>query len=142
MRIVNCTPHEINIYSDDSLDLSNPRRVYLKSPDQSPVLVIPPSGLVLNATITESAIDNYAPLGVLPSLNIFCTSSFAGIELPHVVDAQYTESDLFIVSALYKSAALELGYKLNMATVHGVIYQSEDNPRPIGCRKLNLSLIA
>ena len=65
MAIINCTPHNIVIYAEDSVELSvvpgsNYKSLVIKA-GSLPALVIPPSGIVARATETVST---EAPISV------------------------------------------------------------------------------
>ena len=123
MKIINLTPHPINIYSNSQVNSNNPRRLYLLS-NQSPVITILPSGKVVNVYMDYEEVSNF---NNIPIYNNIIT----GIDHPFEEENTY-----YIVSALFKQKWLEfhnIKEEPKLLTVGQVIYNSEDNPRPIGC---------
>jgi len=127
MKIVNLTPHSINIYRKEDAE-HNPslRKAFIK-PGARPILTIPSSGMV-NAHITytyDTMIDKipiYKPVvqGIDP--------------LP----PKAMKADIIIVSALYASAAKMVGVDTTkLVTVSQPVYDNPNNPRPVGCIGLN-----
>lgn len=132
MAIFNCTPHTINVFLHDDVDFSNPRRLFLKSVSIKPTWIFESCGTILNAQIDR--VDN----GFLGSTGISLVKQvYTSVDSPlSVVDS--TTEDWFIVSALYKAAALANNSAFKLLTVDSVIYSSPDNITPVGC--LNLAL--
>ena len=131
MTIYNCTPHTINIYHRDDVDFSNPRRLTVK-PSASPVMNIPPSGVILNATVER--LDH----GEVDGIPLVVTV-FNGVDNPLDLIPDSTVDDYFIVSALFKSAAAShpACNILNLVSVDSVVYDgSGDSIRPVGCLSL------
>jgi len=135
MAIFNCTPHVINIYKQDDVDMSNPRRLFVK-PDAQPHVMLQPCGTILNATIDRVVMSDKTHGLDVPLV----TSKFVGVQYPPTTVQDSTDDDWFIVSALFKSAfnAVYPGHAINLLTVDSVVYDDVDNPRPCGC--LNLSI--
>ena len=124
MTIINCTPHAINIYSADDCDLSNPRRITVTAGAKT-IQVIPPSGNTLNAQLGKKVAGN---IGNIPLYSV----TYDGVDNP----LDYGDlNNYFIVSALFKTAFLHCNpdSHVKLLTVDSVVYDSMDNPRPVGC---------
>jgi hypothetical protein len=121
MQIFNGTAHQINIFTLDQCDASNPRKLIVL-PDQQPCYVIP-AGTNLNCVKSNKPIDGSAfPFPVKGAVDFDDVDS-----LPYGFD-------IYVVSNLYRSAYIALGGDpAKLATVDGVVYQDVDNPRPCGC---------
>lgn len=134
MAIFNCTPHVINIFTIDDVDNSNSRRLYLKDSTIKPKWVFNPCGVILNAQIDRQSVGYLSNTGIPLVKPIYLS-----IDDPLDV-ADSTPDDWFIVSALYKTAALTCDSSFRFLSVDSVIYDylTPDNIRPVGC--LNLSI--
>jgi len=121
MKVFNGTAHVINIYTIDQVDFSNPRKAMVLE-GQEPAYVIP-AGTNLNCVKTNLP----TPEGVYP-FPVKGAVKFTGCDtLPE-------DYDVYIVSNLYRSAYQEIyGDTSKLATVDGVVYADETNPRPVGC---------
>ena len=135
MAIFNCTPHVINIYKQDDVDMSNPRRLFVK-PNTQPHVVLQPCGTLLNVTIDRVVVSNTTHGLDVPLVS----SNFTGVQYPPSTVPDSTPDDYFIVSALFKSAFDKVNgiHGINLLTVDSVVYDDVDNPRPCGC--LNLAI--
>jgi hypothetical protein len=121
MKIYNGTQHQINIYTADQCDQSDPRKLVILD-GQKPIFTIE-SGVNLNATKSNKP----APEGDFP----FPVSGAVIFEAYDPLPEGY---DVYIVSNLYRSAVAELGGNTSkLATVNGVVYSDINNPRPCGC---------
>ena len=121
MKVFNGTQHEINIYSLDQCDQTDPRKLIVLE-GQKPTYTIP-GGKNLNVQKgNKPAPDGDFPFPVMGAV------IFEGHDpLPQGYD-------IYIVSNLYRSGVAELGGDTSkLATVNGVVYSDKDNPRPCGC---------
>jgi len=122
--IINLTPHPINIFEESQVDSSNPRRLFLLN-GQTPIKVIPASGDVANVDLDYISSEDIDGIPIKQRV-------VNGIYDPfkHPSDDEY-----YVVSSLFKSVWIDLGkeYSDRLLTVGQVIYDSLDNPRPIGC---------
>lgn len=121
MKVFNGTAHQINIYTLDQVDQSNPRKLIVLA-GQQPVYVIP-AGTNLNCQKSNAPIDDTAfPFPVKGAVQF------------DDCDPLPSGYDIYIVSNLYRSAYQSLmGDTSKLATVDGVVYSDADNPRPCGC---------
>lgn len=119
--LINATPHDINLYreSDTTLDVKT-RKLIVKQ-GAKPYMAIPASGVLLNAKSKE---NNLVPFDGIPIKNVSWET-----------DGLSNDGNSYIVSALYKGAATAKDAE-RLYTVGGVVYDSADNPRPIGCTHL------
>lgn len=122
MKIVNCTPHEITIIGGNII-LDKPKRMYIAEKDFSVIAKIPPSGIILNATIETKEKGNIEGIPVFEKEIIACD------EVPK-------EGDIFVVSALYAVARQKLGEcTANLYLVADPVYTpSTQSMRPVGCK--------
>lgn len=135
MKLINCTPHQINVYSTSDTIGDNPRRLFVDKTVSSPVLTIYPSGVILNAQLSIK------PLTVDSFDGLFVSQTYDSVDNPLRLISGASTDDIFIVSALYKTAAKAANFGLKYATVQCVIYDAADmdNPRICGCLHLDLS---
>ena len=123
-KIFNGTPHNICVYSKDDATYVSSQRKYILSSDATPILVIPPSGVLLNAkteNCTAPTIDYGVPV--------------VGAVVFTAYDDMPDGYDLYIVSNMYRSAVQSLGgYTDNLATVSDTVYSKEI--KPVGCLAL------
>ena len=132
VKVLNCTSHPINIFRPEDT-ISDGRKLYLKDSSTKPVAVIP-IFQTLNAKL------NYD--------NIKHVIEVSGHEIP-IFQPEVTEADtipdvpnaFFIVSALYVQAQKVLKNPVDkLVTVSQPVYESPNNPRPIGCVGFNLPI--
>jgi len=132
MVILNCTSHDIHIFRPEDT-ISDGRKLYLKDPFIKPIIKIPVFQ-TLNAKLDYDNIKHVVEL--------------SGSEIP-IFQPEVIESDsippqrnaFFVVSALYIQAQRVLGNPIDrLVTVSQPVYQSQDNPRPIGCLGFNLPI--
>jgi hypothetical protein len=117
--IKNMTPHSINIYSTSSATYDVANRKYFLKDGAQPVLVIPPSGELLNA---KSVQVDQNPIDGVPIKAVQWT-----------VDNFNPEPGVYyVVSALFKSA-YNGPNKGQLLTVGDPVYADLSNPRPVGC---------
>lgn len=124
MKIFNGTPHVITVFAEaDTYPIQGGRKLVLKSGSQ-PIFVLPAGDKMLNA---EKSNRPAPPQGDCP-IPLKGGVIFTGRDpLPEGYD-------LYVVSNLYRSATVELGYDpRQLATVDGTVYDSEDALRPCGC---------
>jgi len=123
--IFNGTPHQINMYREDSCTYDQASRKLIVKQGSSPVLSLE-KGIPLNAKMENNLI------GELEGCQIK-DITFVSVDDPKIVFPQSSSEDWFVVSNLYATAAkaVEMNYKL--LTVGGTVYESADNPRPVGC---------
>ncbi len=123
MKVVNGTQHKINIYSEsDTVSVQGGRKLILKE-GAKPVLSLE-EGKNLNCIKQNAALPSHLSGSVLPLKG--------GVEF--VSHDEIPEGDIVIVSNLFRSAVKELGGSTTrLATVEGVVYQSEEDMRPCGC---------
>lgn len=116
MKILNCTPHTINIYSVKDVVDVNDRHLHIT--DGAEAQVINPSGTVLSAKMVYEG-EGYD-----------VQRKYVGVDpAPECEDG-----DLIIVSALYASAVKELGGDTSkLRTVYGTVYDKADDRKVIGC---------
>lgn len=115
----NMTPHPVNIYSPDDVTYVPDQRKWFLRDGAKPIVVIPPSGTLLNAT--QTVVDDGDIDGIPLKKADWSVSGF-------VPDPD----TYYIVSALFKSAYQGL-FADRLLTVGDPVYQSIDNPRPVGC---------
>jgi len=121
MEIFNGTQHQINIYSVEQCDQSNPRKLMVKDGEMPATIIA--AGTNLNCTKENLP----APEG-----NFGFAVKGAVVFVSH--DPLPEGYDYYIVSNLYRSAVKELGGDTSkLATVDGVVYDDPTNPRPCGC---------
>jgi hypothetical protein len=121
MKIYNGTQHQINIFSLEQCDRTDPRKLIVLE-GEKPIYTIE-GGVNLNAKKGNKP----APEGEFP----FPVSGAVTFEGYDPLPDGY---DVYIVSNLYRSAVAELGGDTSkLATVNGVVYSDSDNPRPCGC---------
>lgn len=121
MKVFNGTAHQINIFSLEQCDQSDPRKLLVLE-GQEPVYTVP-AGTNLNCVKGNADIDASGfPFPVKGAVE------FTG------VDPLPDGFDVYIVSNLYRSAyQAVVGDTSMLATVDGVVYQDRANPRPCGC---------
>lgn len=120
-KIFNGTQHQINIYSIDQCDQSNPRKLIVLDGEM-------PQTIIAAGTNLNCVKENLpAPEGNF-GFNVKGAVVFTSYDpLPEGYD-------YYIVSNLFRSAVKELGGDTSrLATVDGVVYSDVDNPRPCGC---------
>jgi hypothetical protein len=121
MKVFNGTAHQVNIYSIEQCDGSDPRKLIVGE-GETPLYTIP-AGTNLNCVKDNKA----TPKGDFP----FPVKG--AVEFTDV-DPLPSGYDIYIVSNLYRSAYAELkGDTRKLATVDGVVYSDPANPRPCGC---------
>lgn len=124
MEIYNGTQHEIIVYSiEDTYPVQGGRKLILR--EGAEPLVIIPKGVNLNCQ-----------KGNLDAPNFECKVPLKGAVLFNSVDDLPDDASgkLVVVSNLYRAAAKELGRDTSLlATVDGVVYDSEEAIRPCGC---------
>lgn len=127
MKIVNLTPHPVNIYRKENAEYNPSLRKAFIKPDSRPILTIPSSGIV-NAHITYTLDSTINGIPIYKSV-------VKGIDpLP----PEAMEADIIIVSALYASTAKMVGADTTrLVTVSQPVYDNPENPRPVGCIGLN-----
>lgn len=129
INYLNCTPHDINIYSkEDTVFDPDVRKLIIKDGAQ-PIRVIPASGKLLNCqketgSLPHWVADNY------PDPFLVGAIEFTG--------ADYCPNEpntLYIVSALYRAAIVQLteGILPRLAVVVDMVYSDSKDPKPIGC---------
>lgn len=130
MKIFNGTPHDINLFLESQAEFASAVRKLILKEGEAPVFVIPKGEKMLNAQKATAA---------FPAINSELTPFLKGGVIFTAVDPLPEGYDLYIVSALYKSAAKELGMDVSkLATIDGAVYDSEINPRPAGCTGLSV----
>ena len=123
-KIFNGTPHNICVYSKVDAKFDASQRKYILSSDATPILVIPPSGVLLNAK-TENAATPTIDYGV-PVVGAVVFTAY---------DDMPDGYDLYIVSNLYRSSVQSLGGDTSkIATVSDTVYSKEI--KPVGCLAL------
>jgi hypothetical protein len=124
-KIFNGTPHNICIFAkEDTNYVSSQRKYILESDGSTPILVIPPSGVLLNAK-NENAPAPTIDYGV-PVVGAVQFTSYDNIPEGY---------ELYIVSNLYRSAVQALGGDTSkLATVSDTVYTKEI--KPVGCLAL------
>ena len=121
MKIFNVTANDVNIFSMEQCDCSNPRKIIVKD-GEFPVYVIP-AGVNLNCDKDYKP----TPKGDFP------------FPVKGAVEFLYCDPlpkgyDVYVVSNLYRSAYQSLmGDTSKLATIDGVVYSDPTNPRPCGC---------
>ena len=121
MAIFNGTPHSICIYAKVDATYVASQRKYILSDGAVPILVIPPSGSLLNAK-TQNAPTPDTDYGI----------PIVGAVQFVTYDDTPEGYDLYIVSNLYRSAVQSLGgYTDNLATVSETVYSTDI--KPVGC---------
>lgn len=127
LKIYNGTVHEINLYSvNDTIAVQDGRKLVLKE-GATPLLKLA-SGKNLNAVKSNADLPEHLVNSELPLKGGVIFTSYD--EIPN-------DYDIVIVSNLFRSAVKELGGDTSkLATVDGVVYQSEIDMRPCGCINL------
>lgn len=121
-KIINNTPHTVNIINPDDIHFDTSIRKWVAEPDVTPIMSIPSSG-VLNAKIdTVEA----TPIGDVP---IFDKKINGCDSIPD-------DGNIHIVSALYMAAARAAGLDISHLMLVADPVMSEDGKTFIGCRGL------
>jgi hypothetical protein len=128
MKIINCTPHAINIVEGATFETK--ARKFMKNETTKAVCTIQPSGIVLNAKAEDAKAEDieYSTIDALvPTKKTVYVS----------VDSLPGEGDMFLVSALFVSACKDLGIETSkLLTVGDPVYDSLEKPFPIGALNL------
>jgi len=127
VKILNTTPHPIHIFNPEQVYYDEKRRKhFLKNKDEKPVVIIEPSGILLNVK------TKYILQEVKGGIPIY-------IKLIEGIDPLPGEHDILIVSKTYANTALQFNLKglERLYTVSQTVYTNKNNPRPIGCLGLN-----
>ena len=120
-NIFNGTPHNICIYAKVDANFDASQRKFILSSDAAPILVIPPSGVLLSAK-TENSTAPTIDYGV----------PVTGAVQFVAYDDTPEGYDLYIVSNMYRSAVQALGgFTDNLATVSDTVYNKDI--KPVGC---------
>jgi hypothetical protein len=117
--VKNMTPHPIHLYNKDDTFYDVANRKYFVSSGATPIMTIPPSGILLNAK--GSQIEK-------PSIDGIPIKAIQWV----VDDFVPEEGVYYIVSALFKTAYTGPNRE-QFLTIGDAVYDSVDNPRPIGC---------
>ena len=121
MDIFNGTAHQINIFSLESCDQTDPRKLMVKEGEYPTTIIA--AGTNLNCVKQNLP----APEG-----DFGFPVKGAVVFVSH--DPLPEGYDIYIVSNLFRSAVKELGGDTSkLATVDGVVYNNPENPRPCGC---------
>ena len=119
----NYTPHTINIYSPEQVEYVPEIRKYVVKKGEQPKVVIPSDGML-------SAIIKYDSTTQIDGIPIY-EAVVESCDIP-------PEGEDVIVSQLYVAAMRALGRDVSrLYTVSQPVYNSKENPRPIGCLGLN-----
>jgi hypothetical protein len=111
----NATPHPINVYSSDAYVFDKASRKNILLDGATPVLSVPPSGIVLNA--------NFGKETTIVEGITFSKSTLLSVDpLPN------TDCDAIIVSKMYKDSQSS---NPQLITVDGVIF--DESGKPCGC---------
>lgn len=118
----NGTPHAINLITD--AEYKPKIRKYVGGRE---LAVIPASGEMLSAKLTSQIITEFGQ-GVYVCRQI-CTEC-------DPLPALALRADYTIVSAMYATAYKQARYnpETNLVTIHDLVVESMDNPKPLGCR--------
>lgn len=127
MNIINATPHPINIYSPEAVSPSLEGRRLTPNEGAIPFVVLPPSGVILNATRKEGEIVNVVFDNTSEEIPTR-TDTYPSVDTPPDPTSAY------IVSLLYATAARAAGRTEIMYTVTGAVYDNDG--RPCGCLAL------
>ena len=120
-NVFNGTPHSICIYAKVDATYVASQRKYIVTDGATPMLVIPPSGNLLNAK-TENAPTPDTDYGV-PVVGAVQFTAY---------DDMPEGYDLYVVSNMYRSAVQSLGgFTDNLATVSDTVYS--ESIKPVGC---------
>ena len=129
MKVINCTPHTIRIYSekDTSYDEYARKRV-LVNKNAKPLVEIPPSGIVLSVLKRVKQVD---------CLDGIPICEFEPELTDNLLDLIKVEEDnLFIVSTIFALACQRKGLEIfrgKLLTVGSPVYLGG---RPVGCLNL------
>ncbi|MCD6418072.1 hypothetical protein J7M00_04760, partial [bacterium] len=119
----NYTPHTINIYSQEQVEYVPEIRKYVVKEGEEPIVVIPSDGM-LSAKIKYEKITEIDGIPIHEPVVENCDEPPEGEDV--------------IVSQLYVAAMRALGMDTSkLYTVSQPVYNSKDNPRPVGCLGLN-----
>lgn len=122
MEIMNCTPHQICIYAADGVSYDPTTRKHYLTANSQLIDVIAPSGNLLNVRYKEEFVGDINGIPVK-------AKRVADIDPipPH--------AEAVVVSNQYASAALQLNIDRldRLYTIGDPVYESKDNPRPVGC---------
>lgn len=121
MTLINATPHDIHIYAASDASYDALSRKLIINDGTTPRQIVPPSGVVLSAKSAEQLSDE---VDGIPVKAVVWTA-----------DPLPAGDEIYIVSALYKSAAPEQD-KHRLLTVGGTVYAGREDPRPVGCTYL------
>ena len=127
MKILNATPHEINIFRKEDVTYDEKlRKHFLINPNQEPYLQIQKSGTLLNV---ETKLELKWIIAGIPIFEV----------IPVKIDKIPTKYDIVIVSNMYANYALQFQIPniKKLYTISQPVYVSKENPRPVGCLGLN-----
>ena len=130
MRILNTTPHVINIFRKEDVTYDEKlRKHFLINPEQKPYLQIQPGGILLNV---ETKLELKQIISGIPIFEV----------IPVKIDKIPSKYDIVIVSNMYASYALQFQIPNieKIYTISQPVYISKENPRPVGCLGLNKDL--
>lgn len=125
--MINATPHNITVVGGKIIYVSAIRK-YIATKDTVVLTTIPPSGILLNAQMSDVKVDTIEVDGI--EIETITTAVTSVDELPE-------GEDFVLVSALYVSARQSLGLNTSRCLTIGTpVYQSEDKPFPMGVMAL------
>lgn len=124
MKVINNTPHAINIIATDDTKFDSTIRKFVADEGTTPLMTIPTSGVTLNAKIETK---ETSPIeGGIPCFE----KSIEGCDpLPD-------DGTIHIVSALYASAAIKAGYDVDRILLVADPVMTPDGKKFVGCRGL------
>lgn len=124
MKIYNGTTHEINLFTIEQCEASDPRKLIVKE-GETPIYTIA-AGINLNVDKTNA-----------PTPKLEVPFPVKGAVKFVSYDPLPPGYDIYIVSNLYRSAVIELkGDTSKLATIDGTVYKDPNNLRPCGCLAL------
>jgi len=127
MKILNATPHVINIFRKEDVNYDEKlRKYFLINPEQKSYMEIQPCGILLNV---ETKLELKQVINGIPIFEV----------IPVKIDKIPAKHDIVIVSNMYANYALQFQIPNieKLYTISQPVYISRENPRPIGCLGLN-----
>lgn len=131
INYLNCTPHDISIFSREDTVFDPAVRKLIVKDGAQPIEIFPASGKLLNCQKQTGLLPHWVAENY-PDNFLVGAVQFVEADL-----CPNEPSTLYIVSALYRAAVVELDNNPNataqLAVVVDVVYSDQETPKPIGC---------
>lgn len=120
--MLNCTPHSIHVFSKEDVEyVPQHRKLFIKS-GATPKVIIPPSGTVLSLQLQNELEGEREGIPIYKKRMLSYDQPIDGA----------------IVSALYGAHVAPRHPNMTLYGVADPVYESVENPRPVGCLGLQV----